>query len=92
MASVALVSILCADRVGLVSAISDHLFDAGVNLRDTIFAALGAGAGFTSVCELPTTSRPKRWRRGCAGSPCSRARRYASCPIRSIRSRARPAA
>jgi predicted amino acid-binding ACT domain protein len=29
MASVTLVSILCADRVGLVSAISDHLFDAG---------------------------------------------------------------
>jgi glycine cleavage system transcriptional repressor len=53
MASVALVSVLCADRVGLVSAIADHLFDVGVNLRDTIFAALGAGAGFTAVCELP---------------------------------------
>lgn len=53
MPSVALVSILCADRVGLVSAIADHLFDSGVNLRDTNFAALGSGAEFTAVCELP---------------------------------------
>jgi glycine cleavage system transcriptional repressor len=51
--SVALVSVLCADRVGLVSAIADHLFDHGVNLRDTTFAALGSGAEFTAVCELP---------------------------------------
>ena len=53
MASVALVSVLCADRVGLVSAIADHLFDSGVNLRDTSFAALGSGAEFSAVCELP---------------------------------------
>ncbi len=54
MASVALVSILCLDRVGLVSAIADCLFAAGVNLRDTSFAVLGRGAEFTSVCELPS--------------------------------------
>lgn len=53
MASVALVSILCLDRVGLVAAIADCLFAAGVNLRDTSFAVLGRGAEFTSVCELP---------------------------------------
>src|SRR5229473_6051551 len=53
MASVALVSILCPDQVGLVSAIADHLFTAGVNLRDTTFAVLGKGAEFTGVCELP---------------------------------------
>ena len=53
MASVALISIFSRDRVGLVSAIADHLFAAGVNLRDTTFAALGTGAEFTSVCELP---------------------------------------
>ena len=53
MASVALISILGRDRVGLVSAIADHLFSAGVNLRDTTFAALGTGAEFTAVCELP---------------------------------------
>ena len=51
--SIALVSILCADRVGLVSGIADHLFDAGVNLRDTNFAALGSGAEFSALCELP---------------------------------------
>jgi len=53
MASIALVSIVCRDRVGLVSAIADHLFAAGVNLRDTTFAALGQGAEFTAICELP---------------------------------------
>ena len=51
--AVALVSILAQDRVGLVSEITDHLFDEGVNLGDTTFAALGAGAEFTAVCELP---------------------------------------
>jgi glycine cleavage system transcriptional repressor len=53
MPSVALVSILCRDRVGLVSAVADVLFTAGVNLRDTTFAVYGAGAEFSSVCELP---------------------------------------
>ena len=53
MPSLALVSILSLDRIGLVSAIADHLFAAGVNLRDTTFAVMGKGAEFTSVCELP---------------------------------------
>ena len=53
MASIALVSVLGPDRVGLVAAIADHLFNAGVNLRDTTFAALGSGAEFVSLCELP---------------------------------------
>ncbi|MGH7087549.1 MAG: glycine cleavage system protein R [Stellaceae bacterium] len=51
--AVALVSILGPDQVGLVAAIADHLFARGVNLRDTTFAALGKGAEFTSICELP---------------------------------------
>jgi glycine cleavage system transcriptional repressor len=54
MASVALVSVLGPDRVGLVAAIADHLFDAGVNLRDTTFASLGSGAEFIALCELPS--------------------------------------
>jgi glycine cleavage system transcriptional repressor len=58
--SVALVSILCRDRIGLVSAIADHLFEAGINLRDTTFAVLGKGAEFTSVCELPEGITAKR--------------------------------
>lgn len=52
--AVALVSILAQDRVGLVSEIADHLFEAGVNLGDTTFAVLGTGAEFTAVCELPS--------------------------------------
>jgi glycine cleavage system transcriptional repressor len=67
MPSVALVSVLCADRVGLVSAIADHLFDAGVNLRDTTFAALGSGAEFTSVCELPDGLSVEALERGLVG-------------------------
>lgn len=54
MASVALVSVLGPDRVGLVAAIADHLFNAGVNLRDTTFASLGSGAEFVALCELPS--------------------------------------
>jgi glycine cleavage system transcriptional repressor len=53
MTQVALVSILGPDQVGLVAAIADQLFSAGVNLRDTTFAALGKGAEFTALCELP---------------------------------------
>ncbi|WP_230533373.1 glycine cleavage system protein R [Microvirga roseola] len=54
MSSVALVSVLGPDRVGLVAAIAEHLFNAGVNLRDTTFAALGSGAEFVALCELPS--------------------------------------
>jgi glycine cleavage system transcriptional repressor len=53
MASVARVSVLGPDRVGLVAAIADYLFSVGVNLRDTTFATLGSGAEFLAVCELP---------------------------------------
>ena len=51
----ALVSVLGPDRVGLVAAIADFLFSAGVNLGDTAFATLGSGADFQAVCELPET-------------------------------------
>lgn len=54
MASVALVSVLGPDRVGLVAAIAEHLFNIGVNLRDTTFASLGSGAEFLAICELPS--------------------------------------
>lgn len=52
--AVALVSIFGPDRVGLVSAVTGYLFDQGINLRDASFAALGKGAEFAAVCELPT--------------------------------------
>lgn len=53
MASAALVSTFCPDRVGLVSAITGYLFEQGVNLRDVTFAVMGQGAEFSAVCELP---------------------------------------
>jgi glycine cleavage system transcriptional repressor len=69
MAAVALVSILCPDQVGLVAAIADHLFAAGVNLRDTTFAVLGKGAEFTSLCELPEALTPEALAEGLALVP-----------------------
>lgn len=53
MSLVALISITCPDRVGLISAISGRLFELGANLGDTTFAVLGGAAEFTSVVELP---------------------------------------
>ncbi len=53
MTNVALISVFCPDRTGLVAAITGHLFDLGANLGDTSFAVLGMGAEFTAVCELP---------------------------------------
>lgn len=53
MTGLALVSTFCPDRVGLVSGITGHLFELGINLRDATFASLGTGAEFSAVCELP---------------------------------------
>ena len=53
MASIGLVSILCPDRVGLVSAITSRLFELGINLGDASFAVLGGGAEFKALCEMP---------------------------------------
>ncbi len=67
MSSTVLISILCHDRVGLVSSVADLLFSAGVNLRDTTFAAYGTGAEFTSVCELPAGVTPDEIAHGLSG-------------------------
>jgi len=48
-----LISIFCPDRTGLVAAITGRLFEIGANLGDTSFSMLGAGAEFSSVCEVP---------------------------------------
>ncbi len=53
MATTAIISILCPDRIGLVAAIAGRLFDLGANLDDTTFAVLGGGAEFTAVCDFP---------------------------------------
>ena len=51
--STVLISVFCSDRTGLVAAIAGRLFEVGANLGDSSFAMLGAGAEFTSVCEIP---------------------------------------
>jgi len=48
-----LINIFCPDRTGLVAAITGRLFEIGINLGDTSFSMLGAGAEFTTVCEAP---------------------------------------
>jgi glycine cleavage system transcriptional repressor len=53
MAHLALVSVFCPDRTGLVAAVTGRLFDLGVNLGDTSFSILGSGAELTAVCECP---------------------------------------
>ena len=53
MSHIALVSVFCPDRTGLIAAIAGRMFDLGVNLGDTTFAVLGSGAEFTSITELP---------------------------------------
>jgi glycine cleavage system transcriptional repressor len=58
MSNLALVSIFCPDRTGLIAAIAGRLYDLGANLGDTTFAVLGGGAEFTAVCELPVGVTP----------------------------------
>ncbi len=49
----ALLSVYSNDRVGLISEVTGHLFDCGINLGDTTFAILGKGGKFTSIIEIP---------------------------------------
>jgi len=49
----ALLSVFSKDRVGLISLVTGHLFDKGINLEDTTFAVLGKGGEFTSVIDIP---------------------------------------
>jgi glycine cleavage system transcriptional repressor len=53
MARNALISIICADRKGLVADIAGHLFDLNLDLGDTTFAVLGGVAEFTCIAEVP---------------------------------------
>lgn len=69
MATVALISIICEDRTGLISAITARLFDLGANLGDTTFAILGGGAEFTTICELPPDLSLEDVQRDLAGLP-----------------------
>lgn len=53
MTTTAIVTVLCPDKTGLVSAITGALWELGANLMDTSFSVLGGGADFSAVCELP---------------------------------------
>ncbi len=48
-----LLSIFCADRHGLIAAVTGTLFDLGINIGDSNFSILGQGAKYTAVCALP---------------------------------------
>ena len=47
-----LITIMGKDRVGVVSAVSNCLFDTGANLADSTFAVLGEGFEFSCVAEF----------------------------------------
>ena len=53
MTTTAIVTVLCPDKTGLVSAITGTLWELGANLMDTSFSVLGGGADFSAICELP---------------------------------------
>ena len=52
-ANLAIVSSHGPDKVGIIAAITGHLFSLGANLRDVSFASLGNKAEFSALCELP---------------------------------------
>ena len=47
-----LISVIGLDRVGVVSAVTSYLFEAGANLADSSFAVLGEGFEFSCVAEF----------------------------------------
>jgi len=59
MVSKVTVSVLCPDRIGLVAAVTGHLFDLGADLDETTFSVLGGNAEFATVCELPDEVSPE---------------------------------
>ncbi len=55
MNNLSLLSILCPDKPGLISAITGLLFDAQINLADASFTVLGESAELSAICEIPKT-------------------------------------
>lgn len=53
MAATYRLTLTCADRSGLVAAITGMLFDLGGNLGDTSFAVFGTEAEFTTLVDMP---------------------------------------
>lgn len=48
-----LLSIIGKDQVGVVSAVTNYLFETGANLADCAYAVLGEGFEFSCVAEFP---------------------------------------
>jgi len=48
-----LVSIIGRDRAGVVSEVTNYLFETGANLADCAYAVLGEGFEFSCVAEFP---------------------------------------
>jgi len=76
-----LISIFCPDRTGLVAAITGRLFEIGANLGDTSFSMLGAGAEFSSVCEVPDDLVPAEIEADLAALPLLRGARVSVRPF-----------
>ncbi len=51
-ADIFLISVTGKDRVGVVSAVTNYLFETGANLADCAYAVLGEGFEFTCVAEF----------------------------------------
>jgi len=51
--SIALISIHCEDRPGLIAGVTGRLYDLEINLGDSAFAVLGGAAEFTLLAKLP---------------------------------------
>jgi len=53
MSQMIIVSVTCADRPGLISTLTQCLFDLGANLGDSAFSILGHAARFSAICDVP---------------------------------------
>jgi len=59
-----LISIMGRDRVGVVSAVTNYLFETGANLADSAYAVLGEGFEFSCVAEFSAGSSAEELENG----------------------------
>ena len=85
MMTTAIVTVLCPDKTGLVSAITATLWEMGANLTDTSFSVLGGGADFSAVCELPVDLQIDDLQQALEALEILRALKYWRVPIVSRR-------
>ena len=61
-----LISVVGRDRVGVVSAVSAYLFEAGANLADCAYTVLGQGFEFSAVADFATPTSTEEINEGLA--------------------------